>query len=423
MAKQVVSRTDEDIAKIERKGNHRDSRKAGWFAIRKGSEVIKEIQLWSPRMRSWESLENAEESLNKQARRILKMRLEAIHALKRAPHHAKGFRMSRHTGAEEPRPVTALCLISGNKGQEIPGLVAHDRVVVDAEHMEQALGPATVFEIFRIRKKIGEHVYISTNVSETPQIVRNLKTGKVDTRATAALTASKVIAAIEGGADVVKVGFAHLDPTKRDLPSEEVIHQMRLVREYVDKAVDERLMVIPLNQTGSYPLVSVFFPEVGIDSMGERPIEIAEKAIEITAQGGWQGVLIDTYEKFTGKTYQSYYTLEDTRKLAAMAHHPERRRNLLDLKRPSQQKLEFWIAGSIAQEEVPDLIRCNVDLICFGGAARHRSARRTEKVAGKRDQSIKRPLVTQLVRAFERYDRRQRGGRWPYPVPPNPRTL
>ena len=39
----------------------------------------------------------------------------------------------------------------------------------------------------------------------------------LDNRATAALTASKVVAAINAGADVVKVGFANLDPYKQDL--------------------------------------------------------------------------------------------------------------------------------------------------------------------------------------------------------------
>lgn len=78
------------------------------------------------------------------------------------------------------------------------------------EHLEQALGPATVDELVETRRAIGEQVYISTNVSESPQIVRSIKTGRIDTRSTAALTATKVIAAIEAGADVVKVGFAHL---------------------------------------------------------------------------------------------------------------------------------------------------------------------------------------------------------------------
>lgn len=409
MKRDLVQRSDEDIQEIRRKGDHKDSRRAAWFAIGKGSGVIADIQRIASKAETWERLDQALPLVNEQARAILAMRLEAIHRLKQAPHHANGFRPSAHTGAGHARPVTALCLISGHEGQEIPGLVAYDRVVVDAEHMEQALGPATLTEIFRIRKRIGEHVYISTNVSETPQIVRELQTGRVDGRATAALTASKVVAALGAGADVVKVGFANLDPYKRDLTSEEVLKQMKLVRKAVDDVVDERLVVMPLNVKGKgrYPLISVFFPEIGIDSNGERPRGIAEKAIQLTAAGGWQGVLIDTFEKYTGKTYKDFYSLEDTAALARMAH---------------QQGLEYWIAGSIERGEVAALLKCKVDLICFGGAARHESGKRVTVEKGRKDESIKRTLVEKLVREFERADPRRDGSKWPYAARTSKRT-
>jgi len=402
----LVRRTRADLDALRRDGDPTDSYHAAWRAIRAGSAVIRDIQRLSRRgrpasVRAWKGLSQATIHLDPNARAILKVRLDAIHRFKRAPHHADGFRLSVHTGAQRPRPITALCLVSGHEGQEIPGLVAYDRVVVDAEHMEQALGPATVSEIFRIRKSIGEYVYISTNVSETPQIVRLLKSGQVDTRATAALTASKVIAAIDAGVDVVKVGFANLDFSKRDLRSDEVVEQMKLVRGYVDEAVTEKALVMPLNRTGRYPLISVFFPEIGIDANGERPREIGDKAIDLTRKGGWQGVLIDTFEKHTGRRYADFYTLEDTRALARRAH---------------DKHLEFWIAGSIAREEVAALLRCDVDLICFGGAARDRSGRRPNFSEGpsgagtaprRPNQEIKRPLVEGLVRVFERVDRRQ----------------
>lgn len=391
MAEPRIIRTASDITEIRKHGNHRDSRKAAWFAIGKGSEVIAQIQEFSRNHKSWTTLDQALPFLNQEARVILRMRREAIDRFKQAPHHRHGYRLSRHTRTAHPRSVNTLCLVSGHKGQEIPGLVRNDRVVVDAEHMEQALGPATVAEIFGIRKTIGEHVYISTNVSESPQIVRNLKTGRVDTRSTAALTASKVIAAINAGADVVKVGFAHMDEFKRDLPSAEVLRQMKIVRREVDAAVMQRAIVMPLNRTTRYPLVSVFFPEIGIDSHGERPIEIASKAIELTGQAGWQGVLIDTFEKHTGRRYPDFYTFEETARLAEATH---------------AKGLEFWIAGSISLKEVDPLVRCKADLICFGGAARHASGQRTGIVKGKEDQTIKRSLVEELVRAFEHADPR-----------------
>ena len=386
MARPIVTRTAELVEEIAR-GNPTDSFKGAWKAIGAGGDVIAEAQRSGQK---FVSLAEAMKRMDLNARRLLRMRLGAIHKFKFAPHHRRGFRLSGATGAKAPRPTNALCLISGHKGQEIPGFVDPDRVVVDAEHMEQALGPATLTEIFRIRKKIGEAVYISTNVSETPQIVRAVETGEIDSRATAALTASKVIAALRAGADVVKVGFANLDPFKRDLGSEMVEHQMRQVREMVDEVVREKLLVFPLARTqGRYPLISVFFPEVGIDSAGERPMEIAMQGLALTKKANWQGLLIDTFEKYTQKRYCDFYSLGDTKALATRAH---------------ASGIELWIAGSIRRDEIRQYVKCGVDLICFGGAARHASAVRVTKTRGRRDESIKRGLVQQLVDEFDRVD-------------------
>ena len=389
----VVRRRPEDIREIGPRGSHVDSWKAAWNAIRAGGNVIDEVQRRA-RRQGWKSLKDAKNALNPSARRLLKMRLEAIHKFKVAPHHRRGFRLSASTGTRHSRSVNALCLISGHEGQEIPGLVDPERVVVDAEHMQQALGPATLTEIFKIRKSIGEGVYISTNVSETPQIVRAVETGKMDPRSTAALTASKVISALRAGADVVKVGFANLDPYKGDLRSSDVARQMKLVRGMVDDVVRERLLVFPLSRAdGRYPLISVFFPEVGINSVGERPMDIARMAIELTTRAGWQGVLIDTFEKYSGRRYKDFFSVDDTRELAKLAH---------------KGRIEFWIAGSIRRQEVGPYVKAGVDLICFGGAARHESGIRVEKGrggGGRADESIKLPLVQKLVREFNRFDR------------------
>lgn len=393
MPNYLVTRDASAIAEIAKLGDHKDSRKAAWAAIKAGSGVIADVQAVA-RRRGWTSLAEAKPFLDRTAKRLLKMRLEAIHHLKAAPHHHRGFRMNARAGAARPRAVNALCLISGFKGQEIPGLVDAERVVVDAEHMEQALGPAAIVEIFKIRKKIGENVLISTNVSESPQIVRSPQTGDVDIRSTAALSASKVVAAINAGADIVKVGFANTEPYKRDLRSEVVLEQMKLIRKMVDAVVHERLIVFPLGHTGGrYPLVSVFFPEAGIDSAGERPPEIARKGIELTSRAGWQAMLIDTFEKYTGRRYADFFTAEDTAALAKLAH---------------ASKLELWIAGSIRQDEVATYLKCGVDLICFGGAARHAEGVRITTKGGKKDESIKRPLVEKLVATFNRLDPKRR---------------
>ena len=390
MPRTLVTRNTKDVEAVRRQGDHNDSRRAAWFAIGEGSKIIADIQRLATTKR-WTSLAQAMPYLNEEARQILAMRSEAIAKFKQAPHHRQGYRLSRSTGARHARPVNALCLISGHAGQEIPGLVRYDRVVVDVEHMEQALGPATVDEIFKTRLAVGEQVYISTNVSESPQIVRSMTTGRIDSRSTAALTATKVIGAIQAGADVVKVGFAHMDEYKRDLRSPEVLRQMRTVRRQVNSAVESKAITMPLNRTTQYPLVAVFFPEIGINAHGETPVEIATEAIRLAAETGWQAVLIDTYEKHTGKRYRDFYSLQDTKALSGLAH---------------RAKLEIWVAGSISVADVVPLVRAGVDLICFGGAARHRTGRRSVIVEGRPDRTIKRPLVEHLVLAFESADRR-----------------
>lgn len=384
-----------------------DSRRAVWDAVSAGGDVLLEVQRLGASRREWESIEDAKPFLDEAARRMLQYRVEAIESLKRAPHHAQGFLHSKnvhHKGHKAPRACTSLCLISGSARQEIPGLVAYDRVVVDVEYMGQALGPATMDDIFRIRKLIGEHVLISTNVSETPQLVRNLATGKVDTRATAALTSLKALSAIQAGADVVKIGFAHLDPYKHDLTSDEIVQEMKLVREYVDRAQEDKMLVRSL--AGKYPLVSVFFPEIGIDYNADRPMDVARKAVEITKAGGFQGLLIDTFEKNARpkKVYRDYYSLAETKAIADLAH---------------EANLELWLAGSITQPEVKDLVACGADLLCFGGAARHRSGDRAEAsgqkaAADAEENPIQRSLVEDLVRAFEESDPRTDGSKWPY---------
>ncbi len=384
-----ISREQADLDTILAIGDPTDSRKACWKAVKAGSRVIAEFQRLAPRQK-WSSLRQALSRMNPLARRILEMRSAAIQVFKQAPHHEQGYRLSAATGVKHPRAVGALCLISGHLGLEIPAALDPARVVLDVEHMEQALGPASLNEILAVRLAVGEFVYISTNVSETPQLIRNVRNGEVDTRSTSAMTASKVIAAIQAGADVVKVGFANLDPTKQDLRSAEVLLQMRLVRDMVDQAVAGRLVNMPLNRTTRYPLCAVFFPEIGIDSHGDRPFTIAERGIQLAADAGWQMVLIDTFEKHTGRRYADFLSEKETAALAKKAH---------------AHGLEFWVAGSIKRTEIRGLVASGVDLICFGGAARHEDGIRTKTHKGKADQTIKAPLVGELLREFQKAER------------------
>src|SRR5262245_40514449 len=93
MAKYLVEGTEADVQAIRNQGDHIDSRRAAWLAIKRGSEVIEEIQR-KGRTRDWTTLSQAMSFINPPARTILAMRLEAIHSFKVAPHHRHGFRMN-----------------------------------------------------------------------------------------------------------------------------------------------------------------------------------------------------------------------------------------------------------------------------------------------------------------------------------------
>ena len=54
------------------------------------------------------------------------------------------------------------------------------------------------------------------------------------------------------------------------------------------------------------------------------------------------GLLVDTFDKGLGKGLLDYYTLGDIRRFVKKCH---------------DRKLEAWLAGSIAKEELPDLWR------------------------------------------------------------------
>jgi uncharacterized protein (UPF0264 family) len=105
-------------------------------------------------------------------------------------------------------------------------------------------------------------------------------------------------------------------------------------------------------------------------------------------------MLIDTFEKYSGRRYNDFFSVDDTRELARRAH---------------AKGIEFWIAGSIKRQEVGAYVKAGVDLICFGGAARYKSGSRVTKGGGgTRDEEIKLPLVRQLVREFDRADPKRR---------------
>ena len=85
MPRILISRTEANVEAVRRKGNHRDSRSAAWFAIRKGGEVIRDIQETARKHHDWLSLNDSEPYINEHAGTLLRMRLEAIQRFKNGP--------------------------------------------------------------------------------------------------------------------------------------------------------------------------------------------------------------------------------------------------------------------------------------------------------------------------------------------------
>lgn len=90
-----------------------------------------------------------------------------------------------------------------------------------------------------------------------------------------------------------------------------------------------------------------------------------------------QGVLIDTFDKECGKGLLDLMSLKEINTFARNCH---------------RDKQEAWIAGSITKQQMPDLWKTCVDVICIRGAACTRDVGRKG--------TVREHLVRSLVRAL-----------------------
>lgn len=193
--------------------------------------------------------------------------------------------------------------------------------IADVEYPASALGTPYPLNIAAVRARLkgagfGD-VRISTNIGEIPY-----------DRANACQAALGVATA---GADYIKFGLG-------ELPLEAAAYQgksiVRTVRKY-------------------YPHASLL-PAVFVDEDLQRFFKPFEESPELVQQIESDGVLIDTFEKSTGMGLLDYCTATDVERLVSELH---------------KLKKQVWIAGSITCEEMADLWRTGVDVICVRGVA------------------------------------------------------
>jgi len=215
--------------------------------------------------------------------------------------------------------------------------------IADVEFPGSALGTPYPLNIKAVRERLNQegfdNIPISTNIGEDQPI-----------RSTACQAALGVALA---GADYVKCGLAGLDPKAAAYLGRNLV---RTIREWFpDKKV--------------YPAV---FPDEefvnSFDPLIDGPLLVQEIDCD--------GLLIDTYNKSIGKGLMDYYTTDQIAQFVKDLH---------DIGK------EAWIAGSISKEELPELWKTEVDVICVRSAA-------CEKFEGEaRFGTVKESIVTDLI--------------------------
>ncbi len=198
-------------------------------------------------------------------------------------------------------------------------------LIADVEFPASALGtpyPLNVAAVCERLKKKHPRVAVSTNIGETQH-----------ERANACQAALGIATA---GAELIKFGLAELPLKAAAYQGREII---RTVREWFPK--------------------KKLYPAVFVDADMQRYFDAFGESPALAKQIDADGVLIDTFEKGTGKGLLDYASVKEIaawiRKLHAM-------------------KKEAWLAGSITKDELPELWAAGADVICVRGAACEKQA-------------------------------------------------
>ncbi|MGE0268607.1 MAG: (5-formylfuran-3-yl)methyl phosphate synthase [Candidatus Omnitrophota bacterium] len=215
--------------------------------------------------------------------------------------------------------------------------------IADVEYPASALGTPYPLNILAVRNQLDKagfkRAIVSTNIGEVQHV-----------RASSCQAALGVATA---GADIIKCGLAELPFEAAAYLGDSLVRSVKML--YPHKKVIPAVFVDPDMQR--------FF----------NPLKEGPKLIKkIQADG----LLIDTFNKLLGKGLLDYWNLKQVAAFVSSCH---------------EIKKEAWIAGSIAKEELPDLWRTGVDVICIRGAA-------CEQTSKGRFGEVKKEIVANLIR-------------------------
>ena len=213
---------------------------------------------------------------------------------------------------------------------------------MDVEYPGSALGTPYPLNIQTVRKYVPSCRLVATNIGEKQYVW-----------ATASQAALGVAIA---GADIIKVGLAELRPRRATDVMERVVRNVK-------KWFPEKI------------LIAAFFAEEELRRILDPVTQSQEAALTAKADG----ILVDTFFKERGKSLLDHLTIQELEVFVERCH---------------QNSLEAWIAGSITRQQMPDLWKTGVDVICIREAATEKEGR------PRRMGKVSRELVEELAKTI-----------------------
>jgi (5-formylfuran-3-yl)methyl phosphate synthase len=233
-------------------------------------------------------------------------------------------------------------LVSVRGPTEAKSAVAGGAAIIDAEYPFSALGSAYPLNIRAIRRVTPSALPVSTNIGE--------KQYRWSTSSQAAVGVALA------GADIIKAGLGNMEG------------QVEMSTTVANRIVRNVKYWFPTKK-----VIPTLFADFKV-AKSVRP----ELGPMIASKAAADGLLIDTFDKGSGKNLFDHVSPEKITEMARKCH---------------DSSIEFWVAGSLREEHFADLLKARVDVICVRGAACKGNQDRTGEVDTK--------LVKRLVAAID----------------------
>lgn len=221
-------------------------------------------------------------------------------------------------------PLYQRLLVSVRGHEEAIAAAKGGAHIADVEYPASALGTPYPLNIMAVRNRLNrsgfKRVLASTNIGEVQNV-----------RASACQAALGVAVS---GADLIKFGLAEQSLKSAAYLADSIVRTVRNLG----------------------PKGKKLFPAIFVDKDMRRFFDPFEDGPELVRRCKADGLLIDTFNKATGKGLLDYRCCSIQR-IGGLVKAMHRMRK------------EAWIAGSITKEELPELWRTGVDVICVRGAA------------------------------------------------------